>query len=491
MSGPKLIEMRRRARAARIQKNRDLCDQCDAEYGRLCAEYRRLNERLAELGGDPGKPLDDAGEIAAVFRGLLERGQDEEAGRRYPHQVAFARSAVDEARLALGGRIATLHERLRRARSDAEALGARREELAAGADETRKEQIAGCVIPDTRGVREEDVASLERLESELKSARERLESLGARVSEAKDLQDPQIAGQPGRSLADWVKQRRSSGVGAIPTDTGLRSRVASVFAEAAAFDDPPLWAELRRLEGEFDGVSHSADADAERSLYVMNMEAALLGARERAAFRREALAMLDRAAVFPGPEVERETQILRACLESGRVEPLEPVRARLDAALRRAEATREHEERRRAVIESLEELGYTANDGLQTAFAKGGRLLLQKDEQTDYAVEVVADAALDRIQTSMVRFAADSEMTEDRRLRDREEEGHWCQDHARLRRKLEERGWESGFVMQRPAGEHPVRVIVDQKRAARQKATQSVEVRPRARKAPLPGHDAS
>jgi hypothetical protein len=490
MSGPKLIEMRRRARAARLQKNRDLCDRCDAEYARLWREHRRLCARISALGGDPGKPLQEAAEISAIHRGLLDRGQDEEAGRRYPHQVAFARTAVEEARLALGGRIATLHERLKRARSEVEHLRSQRDTLAAAMEPAAQARIAAWLIPDPAGIDEQDVAALEQLECELNRLREHLANLPRAPEPVARSREVPPEGPQGRSLADWVKQRRAGPTGAVPEASQLSEGVRLLLQQAAAFEDPALWQEMQQSEQSFRQAVGGAAGDAERGLQTMRMESALTSARERKEFRAEVFAMLDQAAVFPVPEVEQEARELRSLLESGQVRPLAPFRSRLDTVLKRAEAAREHEARRRAVLESLQELGYHANEGLQTALAQGGRLLLQKEDQKDYAVEVVADAGLDRIQTAIVRFAADAEMTEDRRLRDREEEGHWCQDHAQLRQKLQERGWESAFVMQRPPGEHPVRVIVDKERAARESATRAAESRPRARTLPQPGHEA-
>lgn len=478
MSGPKLIEMRRRARAARLQRNRDLCDQCDAEYARLCEEQAALRQRIAALGGDPGKALDDPVALAAMFREQVERGQDQEAARRYPHQVAFARSAVEDARLAVGGLMAALHARLRRARLDVEDLEAQRE-AAARSNAAMSDQFARIQIPSLRGVSEDDVAGMERLEAQIRTARHALTDLKNRAaSDARDA-SPSSKRPAGRSLADWVatKRARESGVG--PGSEAMRRRVTEAFERAAALDDRALWEVLMKNEAEFVRLARSGADESVLAAQVASMESALMSASDRAGVQRELRAWIDRAAPFRGAEVDQMRSEIRRLLKSDEEFAMAPLRERMDAVLSRAERLREHEARRQAVLESLRELGYTPKEGMQTALVKGGRLLMQKGDQEEYAVEVVADAALDRIQTSMVRFAEGTAMSQERKLRDREEEERWCGDHARLRQKLEDRGWESRFVMQRPPGEHPVRVIVDESLAARSKSRSRADAGPR------------
>jgi len=90
---------------------------------------------------------------------------------------------------------------------------------------------------------------------------------------------------------------------------------------------------------------------------------------------------------------------------------------------------------------------------------KAGSVVVQKAGHSEYAVEVVTDSDLSVLQTAMIRYADGTEMTEQQRLRDREEEVAWCGDHARIREKLAERGFATDFKLKIPAGEHPVKVV--------------------------------
>ena len=474
MSGPKLIEMRRRARAARLQKNRDLCDRCDAEYGRLCAEHARLRERLIELGANPGKALEDPATLSALFRDQIEQGHDEEAGRRYPHQVESALSAVEDARLALGGRRAALHHRLQLARAEAERLAA---EDPGGANESLVASLAALA--------EEDHQSLARFEESLQERRARLDQDRARSHPQVTLVPGKLPGQhaplTGRSLADFVARKKAAAPTPAANKPPFRTQFDRLLHEGAALGDPDLWQDLQRRERQIEEAARQQPDDPRLQTWLREATAAVEEARNKAAFRRAIQHMIDRTAMFQSAEVRAFVGELQALLAGNHLVPLGPWRQRLEAVLEQADRQREHEARRQAILESLRELGYRPNEGMQTALAQGGRLLLQTPGQEDYAVELVADPALDRIQTSIVRFAADAASSEAQRLRDREEEERWCGDHGQLRDKLAERGWESAFLMQRPAGEHPVRVIIDANRTTRPRSTGASSTRPRAR----------
>jgi TPP-dependent pyruvate/acetoin dehydrogenase alpha subunit len=119
------------------------------------------------------------------------------------------------------------------------------------------------------------------------------------------------------------------------------------------------------------------------------------------------------------------------------------------------------EEKRRAVIGSLSAIGYDVIEGtMETAMVQGGKILLHKPGESEYAVEVAVDRDLSLVQTALVRFAASNEASAQQKLRDEEREVSWCGDHARLREELKQRGLASNFKLRIPAGQEPVRVII-------------------------------
>ena len=91
---------------------------------------------------------------------------------------------------------------------------------------------------------------------------------------------------------------------------------------------------------------------------------------------------------------------------------------------------------------------------------------MRRADEDEYAVQMVANPDLNQLQTALVRYADNSEMTEQQKRRDREREETWCADHARLCEMMAGRGLETQFKMQIKPGEHPVKVVLNQARAA-------------------------
>lgn len=140
---------------------------------------------------------------------------------------------------------------------------------------------------------------------------------------------------------------------------------------------------------------------------------------------------------------------------------LGPIQQRLDAAVKSEEERQLREEKRQAVIGSLSALGYDLIEGtMETAMVQGGKILMHKPGESEYAVEVAVDRDLSLVQTALVRFAGSNEASAQQKLRDEEMEVSWCGDHARLREELKQRGLASDFKLKIPAGQEPVRVII-------------------------------
>lgn len=243
------------------------------------------------------------------------------------------------------------------------------------------------------------------------------------------------------------------------------SKLDGLLAKMAVLQDTAGWADLmRRLEA----VRAEESLARRRSLYEGLVIEASARLKERRAVEQwfaEVDALLADAAPYAGTAVDGVVAELRALRRAGRVAPLEPWRARLAETQQRELARLERERKRRAILDSLSELGYETHEGMETALVQAGKLVVRKPGESDYAVEVVANNDLSLLQTAMVRYSDSEEMTEQQRLRDREREEEWCSDHARIREKMAARGLAAKFRMQMPAGSHPVRVVKRDKAA--------------------------
>ena len=130
------------------------------------------------------------------------------------------------------------------------------------------------------------------------------------------------------------------------------------------------------------------------------------------------------------------------------------------------------EQIRSLVLGSLRELGYDVREGMATAWAEGGQLMLQKPGSSDYGVEL--QDVNGRVRTQVVRFgdpAADP--TEQQKQRDVEVEQQWCTAHSAVLKNLQDAGLEAKILASRAIGELPLEVravdsatIADQRNAA-------------------------
>ena len=173
-----------------------------------------------------------------------------------------------------------------------------------------------------------------------------------------------------------------------------------------------------------------------------------------------------------GPEVEELEAELRRVVDGGAPLPpdlaqrVEGVAARATEASNRAYALG-------VITEELQNLGYVAEVGFETASAQAPEMLLRKpDMEEDYHVSLRFDAGL---HNRVVREADDPDPdlgsagkpTADRRRMDEQAERGWCQDLASALAAAEHRGVRGRAVSRNPPGEAPVETIAPLKGKSR------------------------
>lgn len=122
-------------------------------------------------------------------------------------------------------------------------------------------------------------------------------------------------------------------------------------------------------------------------------------------------------------------------------------------ALARAAA----ESRRAALLQGLASLGYEANEGMQTAWAADGRLVLRSASRPDYGVEVAGNLTNGRVQMRPVEFAAEG--TPQNKQRDNDAETIWCSEVDKLTNRLQEADVELQIERAAPVGMVPVKRV--------------------------------
>ncbi len=275
------------------------------------------------------------------------------------------------------------------------------------------------------------------------------------------------------TLTDWLAARPAVVAPPTAAENGILKKLDALMAQIGALQDTAGWAELMRRA---ETVRTETDAGRRRRLYeslVLESGQRLKQLRATQAWIAEVDALIEEAEPYAGTAVDTVAGALRDLRRAGRPEDLTPWRDRLAAAQQRELARLEHERKRHAILESLAALGYETSEGMETALAQAGKLVIRKPGDEEYAVEVVSDANLSLMQTTMVRYADAPVMTEQQRQRDCEREEEWCADHARLRDRLAQQGLATSFKLKLPSGEHPVKVVQKDRTSAAKPAPES------------------
>jgi hypothetical protein len=468
------------------------------ERRKLEARFRRTKDdlttvatRLRALGEDADELQDNLAELSHKADELMQQGQCEQAVALLASSVA----AVDHRRRLLEARIERRVGELQRRFLDLSArssvLAAARQHLALSAQTATppewpaedRARIAALVhaaldsitVPAalTADLSEEGARHLAEAEAQMTAAEHALETARQTLAaEVNHTQSRLLADRLGitsartTTLADWLAARPTSPAPPSAAEHGILQKLDGLLAQIGALQDTAGWAELLRRA---DAVRAETDPARRRRLYeslVLESGQRLKQLRATQAWLAEVDALVEDAEPYSGTAVDTVAAALRDLRRAGRPEDLTPWRARLAATQQRELARLEHERKRHAILESLTELGYETSEGMGTALAQAGKLVIRKPGDEDYAVEVVSDANLSLVQTTMVRYTDAPELTEQQRQRDCEREEEWCADHARLRERLAQQGLATSFKLKLPSGEHPVKVVPKGQRTA-------------------------
>jgi hypothetical protein len=136
---------------------------------------------------------------------------------------------------------------------------------------------------------------------------------------------------------------------------------------------------------------------------------------------------------------------------AGSGEALIEGRALIDAAARDDAATA----RRRAVLQGLATLGYEVREGMETAWATEGRLVVARPGSRDYGVELGAPAHASRLQMRVV--GAERPISPRNRQRDTDQENQWCREVGDLIASLGAAGTEIVIERSQPVGAQPLK----------------------------------
>ncbi|MGU8080767.1 hypothetical protein [Burkholderia pyrrocinia] len=112
--------------------------------------------------------------------------------------------------------------------------------------------------------------------------------------------------------------------------------------------------------------------------------------------------------------------------------------------------------RRSAILSGLARLGYEVREGMTTAWAKDGRVVVKKPSLPGYGVEVGGQTQTGRLQVRAVSLVANRDVA-----RDKDVETLWCGEFGRLQALLAQHGDDLLIERAMGVGEVPLKVVAD------------------------------
>jgi hypothetical protein len=487
VSGPKCSELSPTEIEALRQRVRQRAQLSLADFIACELEFRAIRERLVELGEKPAELMSGSQLRAKIFD-LINRGLENEAANLAERELAAANNALVQAGKQLERCVAVLQKRHRQAAIEAEALSREMDSLsrfqAVGELPTEhrikitkllKELNKAGVPPvpilelNSAGLDQLNVAetSLKEAREQIASSRHEIESLLNEFHDTQLLQTAKSHLAATQKLEELLKTRPVE----LPAENDpTLTKLEKLLSNMASLECNANWTDLMR---QVESIRREPDLAHRRTLYealAISFNAQLRHLREINAWRKELWKLLGRTMLSSRSIVRAIAEELTKLDRAGRVVDLSGMRERLEKALTQEAAEEQSQRRRSAVLDSLAELGYEVEEGLETGFVQRGKLVMRKADEDEYAVELVVNNDCSLVQTAVIRYAANLERSPYQHLRDREREETWCRDYAQWQQRLKDQGWNTAFKLKIPAGQQPVKVVVDKTKI---KATRS------------------
>jgi len=430
MSGPKVV---------RIITRQEIIATCEAHLARLDAAARAYAAFCQKRG------LATEDELAAVdkrriaLHALLSADQFLDLQKRVPQEIAYL-EAERQARGKKAAEIATTREaNLQRATAVA------RQVLASikGQDSDRDlvERLDRIASGQARDVGE---ANAVLAEAYAVASQRNDKPTDTQATLAREFG----AGTKVTSFDEW---RTTHLVEANVEDAGVLALLSEFELEA----DQDATAVFRKRWGLLYQEPDVKLRGLRRDSLERDLSAALSEVRERAQHVQTMIAFASEWEVLNPRKEPPWAQALQAAAQS-----LAGLRVAVKGARAELEVERQRQAvvaRREAILKELAALGYEVREGLQTALAKDGKVVLRKAAHPDYGVEVIAPDKGDKLAFRAVTFGQGSAPRN--KARDADMEVLWCSDFEKMRADLATAGGYVGIEKAVPAGVEPLKII--------------------------------
>lgn len=433
MSGPKVV---------RIVTHEEIVAICEGHLARLHAaadEWIRVGRRNGMLTEAEISATESRRE---ALRGLLARGQYMELQKAVPDEVSFLQADQEE-RL------------VRAATEKAKARTALRQAEAVAASVLKALERRGAAVPadlraeleDAAAGHSDGAAAISRAFTLLSSEKDSSVSDNQRR-----LAEALKEGDDRQSFAQWLAAQ--AGGSEDEGSARLHFRIAELAVILGEEATAEFEERLRQIS--------SSEPPSRRSLLADSLEVelarAVAGAKERAGVQSR-LRMLAAELSQSGSEsLAAVSRTIEARIDD-RTDVLLDLEKEGKAALSRFHEEAAAHARRRAVLKGLSELGYQVSEGLETAWARDGKVVIRRASQPGYGVEIGGRVESGRVQMRTVAFRSAGASTED--ARDRDAETIFCGDVTKLQTGFAEKGGEVIIERALPVGAVPLRVVTE------------------------------
>jgi hypothetical protein len=432
MSGPKVVKIVTREEIIAI---------CEGHLKRLdqvIAQWTKEGKKIDQL-------TDDDVSATLVRRQklaeLLAQDAFMELQKRVPNEITFLRADMNRREQAAIEKAAQLRQRQRQAQENAAAL--------LNVLQTRKLEVPTSLLEELQSLA--DGRAIDHADTILSTgyglivpnAKERLtdeqRTLAARLNE----------GDVRTSFSEWKDQQVKPA-----HDNALFERVDRQIAEAnTLLREDEATAFVQRLN-----VVEAEVNEARRNLLVdsliLDLAKEIEVARARRAAHRQVEELVFEIQSFKGEDFVLLCERIAACNADTPASELIQLATECREVISRQLQQRAAQARREVILQGLARLGYEVHEGMATAWAQEGRVVLRKPAVPEYGIEVGGHAESGRLQVRAVALRENRDTS-----RDRDVETIWCGEFARLQQLVGEDGGDLSIERAMGVGQIPLKYI--------------------------------
>jgi hypothetical protein len=433
MSGPKVV---------RIVTREEVLAICEAHLHRLdevIAAWTASGQRIGELSAEEIAATQERRKALAA---LIAKDAFMELQKKVPDEIAFLKADVARRQRAAVEKAEQAARRRRQGRDSATTL--------MGALKSK-----GMVVPQELASKLDLIASGEEVANADTLLAQGFSLLvpqsSQTISEAQQkLASSLLGNDTAQDFGEWKATNISRANNLLYDRVDRHVAEAQVFLEDA--EVATFAARLRSIETEANERRRNLLLDS----LILDLSSAVGASRAH----RSAIEELQELAAEFGANASTEATALLArvqqCGPATSSQAIAQLAEECKNLVGQEQQRRAAQARRDAILEGLARLGYEVNDGMETAWARNGRIVVKNPALPGYGVEVGGHAQASRLQVRAVALSADRDIA-----RDKDVEALCCGDFGRLQEILVADG--DSLLIERAigVGEVPLKVIGD------------------------------